>query len=195
MTRDAISSAQMPCDECPWRVANQGKRHPGGFYRKDNLRRLWNQIRKGGGIQTCHPTDAAHADHRKYSGAKPGATPRECTGSVILILRELRYADTLDGDTATRQLSVTDGERYLAETRQRKGLTREGLLYHGFVRAMPRPLGAGSPLPAVADELLDSAAYGRPDEPPLTASTSRMTARQAGTEHDNTQVVRSGTRA
>ena len=50
-------TARTPCDQCAWRVANHGKRHPGGFYRKDNLRRLWNQIRKGGRLQSCHPTD------------------------------------------------------------------------------------------------------------------------------------------
>lgn len=131
---DDTKTTAVPCNECPWRVANHGRRHPGGFYRKDNLRRLWNQVRKGGGIQSCHPTDASHADHRKYAGAKPGATALECVGSVILVLRELRYADTLDGDTTAGQLSVTDGERYLAETGQRKGLTREGFLYHGFAR-------------------------------------------------------------
>ena len=32
---------------------------------------------------------------------------------------------------------------------------------------MPRPLGDRTPLPAVSEELLDSPAYGQPDEPPL----------------------------
>ena len=47
------TSDREPCSDCPWRIANHGRRHPGGFFRKDNLRRLWNQIRKGGGMQTC----------------------------------------------------------------------------------------------------------------------------------------------
>ena len=46
------TSDREPCSDCPWRIANHGRRHPGGFFRKDNLRRLWNQIRKGGGMQT-----------------------------------------------------------------------------------------------------------------------------------------------
>jgi len=168
-------TAGTPCEQYPWQIANHGKRHPGGFYRKDNLRRLWNQIRKGGGTQSCHPTDPSHQDHRQYAGAKPGARPLECLGSVILVLREMRYADTLDGDTTAGELSVTDFERYMAETRQRQGLSRDGLLYHGFERAMPRPFGDGTPLPAVAEELLDSPAYGRPGEPPLqtTAEAER----------------------
>jgi len=174
MNEPKTTSATTPCEQCPWRVANHGKRHPGGFYRKDNLRRLWNQIRKGGRLQSCHPTDAGHADHRKYAGAKPDAKPLECIGSVILILREMRYADTLDGDTTAGELSPTDFDRYMAETRERKGLTRDGLLYQGFSRALPRPIGDGAPLPSVSEELLDCPAYGRPDEPPLlTAVTAR----------------------
>ena len=167
MKETTAKSTGAPCELCPWRKANHGKRHPGGFYRKDNLRRLWNQIRKGGRLQSCHPTDPSHADHREYAGAKPGATPQECLGSVILILREMRYADTLDGDTRTRTLSVEDGKQYLKQSRSRRGLTREGLLYHGIVRAMPWPLGDGNTLPNVSDELLGDACYGRPDEPPL----------------------------
>ena len=174
MDKSTPKTTASPCEQCPWRVANHGKRHPGGFYRKDNLRRLWNQVRKGGRIQSCHPTDPSHADHREYAGAKPDSKPLECAGSVILVLRELRYADTLDGDTTAGRLSVTDGKRYLAETRQRKGLTRDGMLYHGFARAMPYPIGDGTPLPAVSEGLLDSPAYGRPGEPPLlTAATAR----------------------
>ncbi|MCY4121361.1 MAG: hypothetical protein OXG72_10630 [Acidobacteria bacterium] len=123
MNEPRTTSAGTPCEQCPWRVANHGKRHPGGFYRKDNLRRLWNQIRKGSRLQSCHPTDAGHEDHRKYAGAKPGAKPLECIGSVILILREMRYADTLDGNTTAGELSPTDFDRYMAETRQRKRRT------------------------------------------------------------------------
>ena len=105
MKKSTPKSTGKPCEQCPWRIANHGRRHPGGFYRKDNLRRLWNQIRKGGRLQSCHPTDPGHADHRTYAGAKPGAKPLECIGSVILILREMRYADTLDGDTTAGELS------------------------------------------------------------------------------------------
>lgn len=78
-----------PCEHCPWRLKNQGKRSPWGFYTKPNLRRLWNQIRGGGAEQSCHPTDPGHPDH-VAAGAKPGTTPRECPGSVILVLREVR---------------------------------------------------------------------------------------------------------
>ena len=87
---------------------------------------------EGRRLQSCHPTDPGHPDHREYAGAKPGAKPLECSGSVVLILREMRYADTLDGDSTAGELSPTDFDRYMAETRQRKGLTGDGLLYQGF---------------------------------------------------------------
>lgn len=174
MTKTTTNTASTPCELCPWRVANHSKRHPGGFYRKDNLRRLWNQIRKGGRIQGCHPTDPSHEDHCKYAGAKPDTTPLECTGSVILIRRELRYANTLDDDPTSNVVSVSAGKRYLTESRARKGLTREGILYQGFIRALPQPTGDGKPLPAVADSLLDSPEYGRPDEPRLMTAGKRQ---------------------
>ena len=84
------------CPGCPWRRRNHGKPTPGGFYRKDNLRRLWNQIRKGQGIQSCHLTDPGHPDH-VAAGAAPTAQPRECAGSIALVHRETRkIQDCLD---------------------------------------------------------------------------------------------------
>ncbi len=86
----------------------------------------------------------------------------------------MRYADTLDRNTTVGELSPTDFDRYMAETKQRNGFTRDGILYQGFSRALPRPLGDGAPLPSVSEELLDSPAYEHPDEPPLlTAPTTR----------------------
>ena len=158
-----------PCAECPWRVSNHGRRHPGGFYRAGNLRRLWNQIRRGGNLQGCHPTDASHPDHRQYAGAKPEAAPAECAGSVILITREIVRAARLGGNE-TLELTVDGADKYLAESRTRKGLTLEGLLYQLLARRMPRPMGPGTPLPGVPRRLLESDEFGRPascgQEPP-----------------------------
>ena len=72
------------CDQCPWRRSNHGKPTRGGFFRKDNLRRLWGQLRGAspdsmGGRQSCHLTDPSHPDHIE-AGAKPDAKPRECPG-------------------------------------------------------------------------------------------------------------------
>lgn len=112
-----------PCDDCPWRVANHGRRTPWGFYTRRNLRRLWSEIRRGGLPQSCHPTDPNHPAH-VAAGAKPGATPQECPGSVILIYREFEKLRAL---SATGVIDGPTCDRYLAK--HRDGLTKEGLLY------------------------------------------------------------------
>ena len=160
---DRQTTATQPCQDCPWRTANHGRRHPGGFFRKDNLRRLWNQIRKGGGMQTCHPTDPSHPDHRKYAGAKEGSATAECIGSVVLITRELRHAAKLGGQETLLEIKGT--EQYLKESKKRRGLTRAGLLWAAAVRKIPAPFGAGIPMPPVTMALLHAEWIGRPDEP------------------------------
>jgi hypothetical protein len=135
-----------PCAQCPWRLANQGKRHPGSFYTKANLRRLWGQVRRGGSPQSCHLTDPRHPDH-VAAGAKPDATPLECPGSIILIGREfLKIAE--GGDT----MDVAGVERYLA--RRRFGLTRSGVRYWVIQRLHlgQVPLLGGPPIPDVDDD-------------------------------------------
>jgi len=114
-----------PCANCPWRIANHGKRTPWGFYTKTNLRRLWNQIRRGG-AQSCHPTDPNHPDHIA-AGAKPGATPKECPGSVILIFREFAKMANDKG--------VIEPESCSAYLRDHKdGLTKSGIAYWAVSR-------------------------------------------------------------
>ena len=166
------TSDREPCSDCPWRIANHGRRHPGGFFRKDNLRRLWNQIRKGGGMQTCHPTDPSHPDHRKYGGAKEGSDALECIGSIVLVTREIVHAARLGKSQTT--VDVAGAELYLKESRTRKGLTRSGLLWAAVLRATPLPVGVGMPMPALNRQTVDSAEIGRPDEPkrlpPVAAS-------------------------
>jgi hypothetical protein len=111
-----------PCAQCPWRLSNQGTRSPGAFYTKANLRRLWRQVRGGGKPQSCHLTDPSHPDH-VAAGARPGATAKECPGSVVLVLREIHKVKDERG--------VVGGgdsiKRYLAT--RRRGLTKTGLLY------------------------------------------------------------------
>lgn len=113
-----------PCVHCPWRVANHGKRTPWGFYTKTNLKRLWNQVRGGGQKQSCHPTDPSHPDH-SAAGAKPGLTPQECAGSVILIVREF---EKMKACSANGEV-IDDGAvaKYLRE--HRDGLTKRGIMY------------------------------------------------------------------
>ena len=72
------------CPRCPWRIANHGKRTPGGFYTKKNLQRLWSQVRRGLKPQSCHMTDPSHPDH-VAAGAPLSAQVHECPGSVALV--------------------------------------------------------------------------------------------------------------
>ena len=134
-----------PCDQCPWRKSNQGTRHKFGFYRKDNLTRLWNALRRGGAGQSCHPTDPRHPDH-VACGAKPGSKPQECIGAVILIMRELEQIDEIRKKAGDKVIEPKHIDQYLAT--RKKGLTRKGLHYWMIARVMLGhvPFGEG-PLP------------------------------------------------
>jgi hypothetical protein len=84
-----------PCDDCPWRTANFNKKpDPHKLYTVTNLKRLWRGMRKGINM-TCHPTDPRMVE---YEGVKAGSEDKpahECTGSLILKLRELQKFDIL----------------------------------------------------------------------------------------------------
>lgn len=138
-----------PCAQCPWRLANQGKPHPFGFYTKANLRRLWNQVRGGGQPQSCHLTDPSHPGHIA-AGAKPTAKAQECPGSVIVVTRELKLLAEFGGGVAGTKEGLA---RYLKE--RRKGLKKTGLLYWVVQRVQfgKAPFFNGDgPLPDIADD-------------------------------------------
>jgi hypothetical protein len=81
-------AAPQACAHCPWRTANHGKRNPHGFYRKENLRRLWRGLRAGERM-TCHPTDPLMAEFSGYEDTAGRQMTRECAGALILIQREI----------------------------------------------------------------------------------------------------------
>ena len=148
-------SCPEPCAACPWRVSNHGTRHPHGFYTKRNLQRLWNQIRRGGRAQSCHPTDPGHPDH----GAKPEAEAKECVGSVILVMREMKAIQDDGGDGPAI-------DRYLERSKKTKGLTRDGLNYFSVRSTMdpklpPAMRACGLLLPPVTETQIDDDSYGR----------------------------------
>ncbi len=135
---------------CPWRRGNHGKPTPGGFYRKDNLRRLWNQIRKGQGIQSCHLTDPGHPDH-VAAGAAPTAQPRECAGSIALVHRETRkIQDCLD------QGMTEDSALLRYQQENPHGLTKRGLVFWACQRTTltNTPLGE-DPIPEIEPGLVN----------------------------------------
>ncbi len=80
------SASEHPCKDCPWRLANQGKAHPGRWYAPANLKRLWNGLRRGRDM-TCHPTDD-RMNEFPWRPVPDGATPHECAGALILKQRE-----------------------------------------------------------------------------------------------------------
>lgn len=143
------------CANCPWRLSNQGKRTPWGFYTKANIKRLWNGLRRGGS-QSCHPTDPTHPDH-VAAGAKPGAQPQECPGSVIVVLREVRRMADPSGCV------LPEGIVRYKQERKRHGLTKRGLVYWLVHRIHMGgvPMVGGPKLPEVN---LDDPEVGLPPE-------------------------------
>jgi hypothetical protein len=114
-----------PCAKCPWRLANQGKRHPHGFYSKTNLRRLWAGLRRGERM-TCHPTDPAMAEFEGYEETAGRARTHECAGALILQQREVHYFQ--EACAAAEAAGEERGglRRYRRE--RPKGLMRDGLM-------------------------------------------------------------------
>lgn len=138
-----------PCAQCPWRRENHGRRHFGGFYTKRNLRRLWAQIRRGGGMQSCHITDPqGHPDHVR-AGAKPSedAKPEECYGSLILVQRELENLTA----AGTNEVTPESFDAYNA--RGGDGLTKRGIAYYAIARAFDPPIGGGLMMQVTAEQL------------------------------------------
>lgn len=135
------------CAQCPWRLSNHGKKHAGGFYTKTNLKRLWNQLRGGGKPQSCHLTDPSHPDHIA-SGCRPGAEARECTGSVLVVLREIKRMAN-----AENYISAEETKKYLVE-RKKHGLTKHGLKYWIIDRIQLGgvPLFGGPKIPEVDED-------------------------------------------
>jgi hypothetical protein len=142
---------QYPCEHCPWRKTNHGKKTPWGFYTQANLTRLWGQIRRASGTecgQSCHPTDPNHPDH-VAAGAKPGVTPKECPGSVILVYREMAIAQRLGG---TEKIGPEGLTAYAAQ--RKKGMTKSGWRHWllGRLAFGGTLFGTGPKLPEVCDD-------------------------------------------
>lgn len=149
---EKVEELRQPCAQCPWRLENQGKRHKGGFYTKANLQRLWNQVRGGGKPQSCHLTDSTHPDHVE-AGARKDSTPRECPGSVIVVMREMkRMCDPGKSEITPRGL-----DRYFRE-RRRRGMTKRGVWYWA------ERILLGGALARAVPKVEDSEAIGLPEE-------------------------------
>lgn len=111
------------CSECPWRISNHGKKHPGKWYSKTNLNRLWNGLRDGVDM-SCHPTDT-RMNEWPWRPVPEGVTAHECTGGLIVKQREFMKFQAF----VLRFPSATAGKVlrwYHAENP--RGMTRYGLM-------------------------------------------------------------------
>lgn len=119
---DVSPCADEPCQDCPWRTSNVGRRSPMkvvnetyGWFSAKNRRRLWAKLRRGEAM-TCHPTDPRHP------GVAEGVKTKECAGALILQQREFMVYQALFAELGA--------DEALAEYRRRRpgGLTRKGIV-------------------------------------------------------------------
>lgn len=95
-----IPAATKPCLECPWRKSNTDREHYTNQYSTQEFTRLWRSIAVDGDFFGCHLFDADYHPVPEVSQAMGYKKPadvgarRECAGSVAMIAREIRLADS-----------------------------------------------------------------------------------------------------
>ncbi|WP_043429584.1 hypothetical protein [Arthrobacter sp. FB24] len=99
-TLPRIKAAGQSCSECPFRKSNIDRPHFNDQYSQTEFTRLWRSIAVEGKFFGCHLTDADYhpvpqesLDMGYQKPADIGAR-RECAGSVALIRREMRLAES-----------------------------------------------------------------------------------------------------
>lgn len=109
--KEARRECSSPCATCPFLKANLGKPNPDGFdprsaearhggrfydwYSPENLRRLWTGGIRKGEVMICHATDPGAAAYGGKAAAPGGERP--CIGSLAIVMRHLKYIETLIG--------------------------------------------------------------------------------------------------
>lgn len=133
--RTAVAEASpRACSQCPWRLSNQGKRHPGGWYTKANLRRLWGRLRQGDPM-TCHPTDPENPLPPGFNPPAEGVKTTECAGALTLQQREVTHFQDICKEDPRGNALRTYKQRHPG------GMTRNGLM-----AVVERELFGGVPL-------------------------------------------------
>jgi hypothetical protein len=101
-----IKAAGQSCSECPFRKSNIDRPHFNNQYSQTEFARLWRTIAVEGQFFGCHLTDADYhpvpqesLDMGYQKPADIGAR-RECAGSVALIRRDLRLAESYPNHSA-----------------------------------------------------------------------------------------------
>lgn len=78
------------CATCPWRKQLQGTKHPAGWYKLTNIKRLWNGIRTGNAPgMVCHSSDPGSIEYGSTKVIPENVEKRECAGALQLIYHEL----------------------------------------------------------------------------------------------------------
>jgi hypothetical protein len=77
-----------PCSDCPWWRGKAG-RHPLGLDYEERRTALWDHLREGRGVMTCHKTDPRLTERYPAAGVRADRVPHECAGSLVLVQREL----------------------------------------------------------------------------------------------------------
>jgi hypothetical protein len=156
-----MEAMKKPCDACPWRLSNQSRHTPGGWYSKKNLRRLWAGLRTGEAPgMTCHPTDKNNPLPPDARPVPDGVKRHECAGSLLLVQRELKLLEA-------------DPKNYVKANRARRGLTKEGAVWWAVSRCVMANTPFGGPPMIVVEENTDVA---RPMPTPKIRTTATATA-------------------
>jgi hypothetical protein len=105
------------CATCPWRKKLQGTKHPAGWYKLANIKRLWNGIRTGNAPgMVCHASDPGSVDYGSTKVVPEGTEKRECAGALQLIFTEINI---LNGHPTIKAYGKT----------RKSPMTRAGVLY------------------------------------------------------------------
>lgn len=84
------------CATCPFRKANHGIKHPAGWYKPANLKRLWNGLRTADAPgMTCHSSDPRSNEYGGTKHVPENSVTHECAGALQLIYREFEVLDKL----------------------------------------------------------------------------------------------------
>lgn len=92
------SAAPRMCMECPWRVTNRDRVQPDGWYDDSVRQDYWRSLQAGSPLVTCHMTEplyepSAAAIEAGYRTTPENAAHRECTGALLLLLREANQVE------------------------------------------------------------------------------------------------------
>lgn len=145
------------CSDCPWQIANHGRRSKHGFFTVANRRRLWNGLRTGEAPgMTCHGTDPRKKnpdEHEDYGENAGSEATHECAGAIAVVQRELLIFQNIgealpEGSKAGRAFTIYRKLRP-------GGITRSGFAEWIFSRVLMGDTPLGRAMRQPTEEFLD----------------------------------------